>query len=177
MSHIKTALLYLVKIALIFIFTLIIYLPLQLILTSAVQNSGDTSKTLLIYGIFGIIFELILIFVLFYKDFCNEKNLDVKSFTIPFAIALIMQLIIASINHFYIYTAGCGVSFIGQFIQASKAGVIPQTPNEVPLSYYLIITFIADILRYLTVFFAYKAAKQKHKKEKAELLSQTKNAG
>ena len=169
MKYLRSGFLYFVKIALIFILTLILYFPMQLIFKFSAPNLINSAEALLINGIICGTIEIILFFIVFNMDFRDEKVLDIKFFTIPFVIALILQLIIASINHFYIYTAGCGVSFIGQFIQASKTGVIPQTPNEVPISYYLISTAIADILRYLAVFLAYIAAKQKQKKEKEEL--------
>lgn len=169
MKYLKPALLYLVKIVLIFILTLFIYLPMQLIFKFSAPNLINSAEALLINGIICALAEIVLFFVVFKADFRDEKDADIKLFTISFVIALSLQLIIASINHFYIYTAGCGVSFIGQFIQASKTGVIPQTPNDVPISYYLISTAVADVLRYLAVFLAYIAAKRKQKREKEEL--------
>ena len=109
MKYLKPALLYLVKIVLIFILTLFIYFPMQLIFKFSAPNLINSAEALLINGIICALAEIVLFFVVFKADFRDEKDADIKLFTISFVIALSLQLIIASINHLYIH---CGLRSI-----------------------------------------------------------------
>ena len=174
-DFIKTSVFYLLKLMFILFVNPYLCAFASLAVFMAIPGISSTVYVNLVNGILGIIIELLLLFLLFLPEFYNDKKSEAKSALLCFGTALVLQLIIASINHFYPYTAGMSVTYIGNFGYIQSTGNIPKTPDEVPAYYYLILTLLTNILRIASVFYALLVAKKKQLKEKSEILGNTRN--
>lgn len=166
----KTSLFYLLKIELVLFFHPYVCAPLSLAVLLFLPQIQDTVYTNLANGICGGIIELVLLFIIFFPEFYNNKKSELKSLSLSFGAALILQFVIARINYFYPYTAGMSVTCISQFLYTKFTGNMPHTPNSLPAYYYIIITLITDIFRIATVFTAFAIAKHRQSKETKEIL-------
>ena len=170
LDFIKTSFFYFLKTELLLFINVYLCAPLLLMVFLFLPQIQDTVYTGLTNGICGGITELLMIFLIFYFDFCNNRKIELKPIFLSFATALVLQFAVACINYFYHYTAGMGVTYISEFFYAKITGNVPLTPNSLPIYYYFIATFAMDILRLSAVLGAFASAKSKHKKERKEIL-------
>ena len=169
-DFIKTSILYLLKFMLILFVNPHLSAVLSLAVFVALPGISSTVYVNLANGILGGITELLLLFFVFYPEFYNNKKSEFLPVLLGFCTALSAQLIIASVNYFYMYTAGMAVNCISIFCYIIFTGIYPNTPNDIPAHYYLIMTLMIDILRIAVVLFALNIAKKKQLKEKEDIL-------
>ena len=175
LDFIKTSFFYFLKIELLLFTYVYLCSPLLLAVFLFLPQIQGSVYTYLANGICGVIVELLMIFLIFYFDFCNNKKIELKPIFLSLVTALVLQFAVASINYFYHYTAGMGITYISEFFYAKITGDVPLTPNYLPIYYYIIATFAMDILRISAVLGAFALAKSKHKKERKEILGTKQN--
>ncbi len=169
-DFIKTSISYLLKLMMILFINPYLSAATSLAVFLAIPGISSTVYVYLVNGICGGITELLLLFFVFYPGFYNNRKSEKKAALLCFGAALAGQLIIAAINYFYPYTAGMAVTEISYFWYIKSTGIYPNTPNDLPAHYYVIITLTVDILRTLVVLFAISVAKKKQLKEKNDIL-------
>jgi hypothetical protein len=169
-DFIKISVIYLLKFIIILFINPYLSGVLSLAVFIAVPGISSTVYVNLINGICGGIIELILLFFVFYPEFYNNRKSEFKAVSLYFVTALAAQLIIASVNYFYPYTAGMAVTYISYFWYITSTGIYPNIPNDIPAHYYVIMTLAVDILRIAVVLLALTIAKRKQLKEKTEIL-------
>ena len=165
----KTSFLHLLRLFLAITLSPIFIVPMQLIASLSFPDALSGIARTLFFAVCGGCIELVLLFSLFYGDLYNNKNAVLANSLLALCVALIFQLLIACINHFYVYTGGWCVSNAGTFLCMLK-GEVPQTPEEVPTVYYLILTAVFNIFRVSSLLLAYRLAKRKHASERKEIL-------
>ena len=169
-DFIKTSFLYILMLMLILFINPYLGTVLHTAVFMFMPGISSTAYSYLIIGICGAFTEMILLFFIFFGSFYNNKKSEFKSISLCFGSALIVQLIIATINYFYPYTAGMLVTYISDFLYIRLTGNQPIMPTDLPIYYYLITTLIADILRFGAIFLSFSLAKSKQKKETKEIL-------
>lgn len=169
-DFIKTSVSYLLKIMLILFINPYLSAALSLLVFIALPGISSTVYVNLVNGITGGVTEHLILFFVFYPEFYNNKKSAFLPVLLCFGTALAAQLIIATVNYFYPYTAGMAVSYISYFFYTKFTGIYPNTPNDVPAHYYLIMSLPADILRTATILLALNVAKKNQLKEKKDIL-------
>ncbi|MBQ9746590.1 MAG: hypothetical protein IJW21_07175 [Clostridia bacterium] len=168
-DFIKTSLLYFIKMALIIFVNPYIATPFLLATSLLIPGISSTVYINLANGICGVFTELLILYIVFFSGFYNDKKSAFKPAFLAFSAALVLQLIVAWINYFYPYTAGMSVTYISSFVYTLATGDTPKDPTSLPVYYYLIMTLITDVLRFGTVFSALAMAKRKQAKERKEI--------
>lgn len=169
-DFIKTSFLYVLMLMLILFINPYLSTVLHTVVFMFIPGISTSVYSYLIIGLCGAFTEALLLFFVFFGSFYNNKKSEFKSVSLCFGSALIIQLIIATINYFYPYTAGILVTYISDFFYVILTGISPVTPNDLPIHYYLIMTLIADVVRFGAIFLSFSLAKNKQRKEPREIL-------
>ena len=170
-SIVKLSFLYLLKLFLILIASMLV-MGVVTIIIRFIPNVSNTNMENLLIGVVTGIIEIGIFFFIFYKEFYNNKSADIKISSISFSIALILQFIITLINHFYTYTAGCCITYLGIFFYYLNSPNTYQTqtsPSDIPSIYFIIPIIIFDILLIGTLYLSFIWAKRIVKKEKENI--------
>ena len=172
-SIIKLSLLYILKLFLTVIASMLIMSVMTIIIRFIPNVSNTNTENLLIAIVAGIA-EIIVFFFIFYKEFYNDKNSDIKCSLISFSITLVLQFVIAFINHFYTYTAGSCVTYSGIFFYYLNSPSTYQTqtsPSDISSIYFIVPIIILDILLIGTLYLSFILAKRTAKKEKESIIN------
>ncbi len=173
-SIVKLSFLYLLKLFLTLIASMLI-MAVMTVIIRFIPNVSNTNTENLLIGIVAGIAEIVIFFVIFYKEFYNDKNSNIRCSFISLSIALVVQFIISFVNHFYTYTAGSCITYLGIFFYYlnSSNTYQPQTsPSDIPSINFIIPIIILDILLLGIVYLSFILAKKIIKKEKANIIKQ-----
>ncbi len=171
-SIVKLSLLYFLKLFLTVIASMLIMAAMTVVIRMIPGVCNTNTENLLI-GIVAGIAEILIFFIMFYKEFYNDKNANIKNSLISLLIAFVLQFIISFINHFYTYTAGSCITYLGIFFYYlnSSNTYQPQTsPSDIPSINFIIPLIILDILLLAVVYLSFVWAKKIIKKEKANII-------
>ena len=128
---------------------------------------ADAEFSNFVCGILLFLVELLCVFILFRNSKIEDRKVDAKGALLPFTVALPIQLLIGIVFLFFPYSAGAGITTIGQ-VWGAKLGA--QSHDDVPLYIFVVVFSIKAVLMPLIAYLGYAMGKRKNKRERAALL-------
>ena len=118
-------------------------------------------------GILLFLVELLCVLILFRNSKIDDRKIDVKGALLPFSVALPIQLLIGIAFLFFPYSAGAGITTIGQ-VWGAKLGA--QSHDDIPLYIFVTVFSMKAVLMPLVAYLGYVMGKRKNERERADLL-------
>ena len=139
-DFIKTSFLYCLMLMLILFINPYLSMMLHTVIFMFIPGISTTVYSYIIIGLCGAFTETLLLFLVFFGSFYNNKK------------------------------SGMLVTYISDFFYVIITGNSPIMPTDLPIYYYLIMTLVADVLRFGAIFLSLSLAKNKQRRETKEIL-------
>lgn len=138
--------------------------PIVSIGTRFIKNETVSN---LVCGALLLTIELLSTFILFRNSKIDDRKSSLKDVLLPFALAFPIQLLLGIIFQFFPYSAGGGVTTLGQ-VWGAQIGA--ESHEAVPYYVFIVIFMVKVILMLGLSILGFTLGKKKIEKDRADLL-------